>query len=166
MVENLISRMERWLAANRPTYLARLQPGVDSQKLAAFEDQFAIVLPETFRSLYRWRNGQEVTCTESFEKNFMFSPLEEIAGTKANLDGMIGTDFEDPNWWRRGWLPFLHNGAGDYLCVDLAGDNAGCPGQLLVFYHDWEKRPVKFPNLDAWLTSLVNSMENGTLKLV
>ena len=77
---------------------------------------------------------------------------------------MIGFDFEDPKWWRRGWVPFLSNG-GDHLCLDLIAEDGGSPGQILTFYHDWENRAVEYPNLQAWLTELVESMENGTLEL-
>ena len=81
------------------------------------------------------------------------------------LDGMIGYDFDDPKWWRRGWIPFLANGGGDHLCVDLTAEDGGKPGQLIAFWHDDETRDVEFPSLAAWLRDLVESMENGTLEL-
>jgi cell wall assembly regulator SMI1 len=91
----------------------------------------------------------------------MFSPLEDVMSTKVMLDGMIATDFEEPSWWSRGWLPFLSNGGGDHLCVDLAAEFGGNPGQLVTFWHDWENRSAKFPNMESWLQSLVNSLAEG-----
>jgi len=96
----------------------------------------------------------------------MFCPLDEVAETKAMLDGMIGFDFEDPRWWREGWIPFLANGGGDYLCLDVAAEDGGTPGQLVAFWHDLDKRWVEYGSIDDWLFKLVESMNDGTLKLL
>jgi uncharacterized protein (TIGR02996 family) len=161
----LLARMDRWLAANRPDYYACLQPGVSARALNEFEERFGLTLPRSFRGLYRWRNGQPRDCFESLQDNRMFSSLEDIAETKEMLDGMIGNDFEDPEWWRRSWVPFLANGGGDHLCLDLAAEDGGEPGQLIAFWHDWEDRSVKYESLDDWLHALVESMEDGTSEL-
>ena len=60
----------------------------------------------------------------------------------------------------RSWIPFLANGGGDHLCVDLSAEDGGVPGQLIAFWHDWEKHSVAFPSMKAWLTDLVESMES------
>jgi cell wall assembly regulator SMI1 len=166
MAEGLIGRLDRWLAANRPDYYAHLLPGATDAQLDAFEAQFSLKLPDAFRRLYRWRNGHDQFRSESLVQNLMFSSLEDIARQKELLDGMIGADFEDPWWWRRSWVPFLENGAGDHLCVDLVAEGRGIPGQVIMFYHDWERRPVRALSLEAWLTDLVSSMESGSLQLV
>jgi cell wall assembly regulator SMI1 len=166
MTAELIESLSHWLAANRCEYFRRLQPGVSDATLDAFEDQFHLQLPPPFRELYRWRNGQEPTCSASFQGNRMFCSLDEVADTKATLDGMIGFDFEEPRWWRRSWIPFLANGASDYLCLDLATEGAGTPGQLVAFWHDRDARLVEYASLDDWLFKLVDSMNTGTLKVV
>ena len=165
MLETLIGRLDRWLTANRPDYYAHLQPGVSDAQLDAFEARFALKLLNTFRHLYRWRNGHDQLRSDSLVNNLMFSSLEDIARQKELLDDLIGSDFEDPRWWRRSWVPFLENGAGDHLCVDLAAEDGGTPGQVLMFYHDWDRRPVRSLSLDAWLADLVAAMEGGTLEL-
>jgi cell wall assembly regulator SMI1 len=161
----LITRLENWLAANRHDYLAQLQPGVTDRQLSAFEERFSVKLPEVFRSLYKWRNGQPNAFTAPLQYNQMFTPLEDIAETKHLLDGMIGSDFEDPRWWRRGWVPFLENYGGDHLCLDLTAEDGGCPGQVISFWHDWEGRSIKYASFEEWLSQLVQSMEEGTLEL-
>ena len=164
MVEALIRQMDHWLAANRPDYYVHLKPGATDAQLDAFEAQFLLKLPPEFRQLYHWRNGQEPTCSASFQGNRMFSSLEEIAETKEILDGMIGYDFDDPRYWRRSWVPFLHNGGGSHLCLDLAAEDGGQPGQLVAFWKADEDRLAEFASLEAWLMGLVTSMEDGTLK--
>jgi cell wall assembly regulator SMI1 len=166
VVQPLLGRMERWLAANRPDYLARLQPGVSDAQLDAFEARFSLKLPAAFRELYRWRNGQADGNYESLEKNRKFSPLESVADTKELLDGMIGYDFDDPRYWRRGWVPFLYNGGGSHLCVDVAAEDGGQMGQLVAFWKADEDRPVEYSSVEAWLVDLVDSMDAGGLEAV
>jgi len=166
MATTLIDRVDRWLVANRPDYHACLQPGVTDATLDAFESRFVLRLPEAFRAFYKWRNGQAPSCYDSLQDNRMFSPLEEVAASKEILDGMIGSDFDDPRWWRRGWVPFLANGGGDHLCLDMEAEDDSIPGQVVAFWHDWEDRTIEFPNFEAWLRQLADTMEAGTLEVV
>ena len=166
MVQSLLDRMERWLSANRPDYLACLQPGVTDVQLDGFEARFALKLPTAFRELYHWRNGQGDGNYKSLQMNRMFSSLEDVADTKEMLDDMIGSDFDRPEWWRRGWVPFLANGGGSHLCLDVAAEDGGRPGQLLAFWKADEDRPVEFPSVEAWLADLVESIESGELEVV
>jgi cell wall assembly regulator SMI1 len=92
VVQPLLERMERWLAANRPDYFEQLQPGVSDAQLDAFETQFSLTLPVALRALYRWRNGQAEGNYKSLQMNRMFSSLESAADSKELLDGMIGSD--------------------------------------------------------------------------
>lgn len=164
MILDLLARLERWLGASRPEYFATLRPGVSADQLDEVERRFGLRLPEAFRQLYQWRDGQDGY--DSLQHNRMLMPLENAVSAKEMLDDMIGADFEAPEWWRREWIPFLENGAGDHLVVDFLGIDGGQPGQIVAFWHDWENRSVKHPSFEAWLRDLVESMENGTLKVV
>ncbi len=166
MMEALIDRIDRWLAVNRPDYYALLQPRVSEGDLDAFESQLSLKLPEAFRRLYCWRNGQDPMSSASLQMNRSFLTLEEVANTKDMLDDMIGYDFEDLRHWRRGWIPFLHNGGGSYLCLDLAAEDGGHPGQLICYWKQDKDRPIEYPSVEAWLTNLVCMMESGSLELV
>jgi cell wall assembly regulator SMI1 len=165
MLPALIERVARWLAANRPDYYARLRPGATEARLDTFEAQFSLSLPAPFREFYRWRDGQDPECLASLQENRMFASLDQVADTKEMLDGMIGSDFEDPRWWRRGWIPNLANGGGDHFCLDLTAQDGGTPGQIIAFWHDRENRAVKFSSFEAWFRQPADSMEAGTLKL-
>lgn len=163
MVSLLIARVESWLAAHRPDYLARLRPGVTDAQLDDFEARFSLRLPDAFRELYRWRDGQQPLYFASFQGNREFSPLESVSNTKELFDSMIGHDFNQPGWWRRGWVPFLDNGGGSHLCVDVTAEDGGLPGQLVAFWKADGDRPVEHLSLEAWLADFVESMESGGL---
>ena len=136
MIDELLPRLENWLEENRPDFFGNLQDGVSEASLDAFETKFSVNLPDSFRQLYRWRNGQDRLHLSSFQDNLMFLSREEITNAKSLLDEMIGVDFDDPDWWRKDWVPFLGNGGGDHLCLDLGGFDDGTPGQVIDFWHD------------------------------
>ena len=133
--------------------------------MAEFERELGLKLSESFRLLYRWHNGQPAGCSQALEKNRMFMSLEDMLTTKRLLDGMIGQDFNKPGWWRLDWLPFLHNGAGDYLCLDFSVAVGRIPPRLLAFWHDWERRNVEHPSVTVWLRQLVSSMLDGSYEV-
>jgi cell wall assembly regulator SMI1 len=154
----LVTRLDAWLSRYRPSYHAQLLPGLTAEELTAFEAQLGVTLPDGFRVFYQWRNGQADDYFKSFRGNQSWMSAADIAGTKELMDSMIGSDFE-PGWWERSWIPFLHNGAGSYLCVDIAGMNGGQPGQLVEFWNRDRDRPVVSPGLDYWLHDFVRSLE-------
>lgn len=152
-----IDELDDYLARCRADYYLQLQPGVSDQHLAAVEARLGLALPPTFCLLYKWRNGQRPECSASLVKNWMFSALEEVVETKELLDDMIGTDFEVPTWWSRGWIPFMSNGGGDYLCLDVAGEFHAPAGQLVSFWHDWEDRSTRYANVQEFVQAVSKS---------
>jgi cell wall assembly regulator SMI1 len=88
LTEALLLKLDQWLAANRPDYYAMLRPGASEVGLDDFEREFSLRLPEAYRLLYRWRDGQAQDCTESFVQNFLFTSLADVRDSKRLLDGM------------------------------------------------------------------------------
>ncbi len=155
---DLVPRLDAWLRRHRPGFYARLLPGLSDAEWADFEAALRLKLPDGFRVLYRWRNGQPDDYFKSFRGNQRWMSVAEIRGKKQVLDGMIGYDFE-PGWWDRNWVPFLHNGGGSHLCVDVAGTDDGRPGQLVEFWKADPDRPVVSPSIEHWLHHFVSSLE-------
>lgn len=159
----LIQELDAWLKQHRQKYYASLNTGATEAEIVSFRSQLGIAVPDDFAALYRWRNGQMDDCSESLEHNRMFMSLAAILETKQLLDDMIETDFEDPAWWNRDWIPFLSNGAGDYFCLDVSGESES--EQIICFWHDNPRRVKQFTNIHHWLNSLVSSMKSGTYKV-
>ena len=163
-MRDLIRRSDAWLKANRPDYYSILRPGVEDAALDAYQARFGLVLPPELRQLYRWRDGQDLGRSIALVHNHMFVPLAHSASDKEMLDGMIGADFEDPAWWRRGWVPFTESYGGDRYCVSLDAED-GAPGQVIDFWHDEPTRNVLAPSFADWFRELVLAMEQGRLEL-
>jgi cell wall assembly regulator SMI1 len=161
MMQDLILRADDWLKANRPI----LRPGVNDAALCAYEARFGLVLPTDLKQLYRWRDGQDLGPSMAIVHNHMFVPLSESASIKELRDGMIGADFDDPAWWRRGWVPFTESYGGDSYCVNLDADGGGTLGEVIDFWHDEPTRNVLAPSLAHWFRELVVAMEEGRLEL-
>lgn len=160
-MNELVQRLELLLRTKRSEYFAQLQPGVTDDQLDAFAARFSVTLPQEFRDLYRWRNGQHLDYSESLHRNRMFCSLEEVAEAKAVFDEMIGFDFEEPEHWRRAWLPFLHNGGGSYLCIDTVGEDGRKPNQLVAFWKADADRPVEHDDLNQWLSRVIQALTGG-----
>lgn len=156
----LLDELDTRLLVTRPGYHLLLQPGATEAALDAFEARFSLTLPPMFRRLYRWRNGQDAHSSTPLIDNRTFSPLELVAETKDEFDSMIGSDFPDPSWWRRGWVPFLHNGGGSHLCVDVLAENGGTPGRLVAFWKADNDRPVEFETLEAFVRRVLATLDD------
>jgi cell wall assembly regulator SMI1 len=155
-----IVRLETWLQAHRPDYLAALAAGATDEEFAAFERTVGRQLPSELAALYRWHNGQADSCYAALHDNWMFSSLASIAEAwEMTTELLEGGDFERANWWQPGWIPFLDNGGGDHLCVDLDGTFTGQAGQVLEFWHDDADRVVVYPNVATYFEVVVRSLE-------
>ena len=153
---DILKRLDAWLSKNRPAYYAGLLPGLSDMEWDAFVAQLGVRPPDAFRALYQWRNGNPEEC---FYENQDWMIADDVAHTKRMFDRMIGRDFR-PGWWSSDWIPFLHNGGGSHLCVDVTGaTDGGVPGQLVAFWKADEDRPVCASSLEEWLADFVNSLE-------
>lgn len=163
----LIDRADRWLRANRPGFYAGLKPGVSDAELDAYEARFGLQLPAELRLLWKWKNGSpddpqaKDGSSDALLHNHLFISLDDSARTKAELDGMIGADFESPEWWKHAWVPFTTNWGGDHYVVEVTGGKS----RVIDFWHDDEPRNVLAPSFAEWFEQFVITMERGELEL-
>jgi len=161
----MLDKLDMVLAEERADYYKLLLPGVSTKELSAFETRFSLLLPVEFRNLYLWSGGQDPMSSLPIQGNRTFMTLKEIESTKLELDSMVGTDFGDEKHWRKSWIPFLHNGGGSYLCLDVAAVDGGVVNQLIGFWKADNDRPIEYSGVVAWLSHLISSMENGFLEI-
>ncbi len=161
-METLIKRLDSWLKNNRPDYYAKLQPGLSGEAIAEFEKTLGLEMPTAFKALYQWRNGQQPSSFEGLQYNQSFMNIEAIKEARQVLNDLFeGEDAEEENWWKPQWVPFLDNGGGDHLCIDMDGTFTGQKGQIIEFWHDWEDRSIQYANLENWLETFVTSLEKN-----
>jgi cell wall assembly regulator SMI1 len=166
--KTLVDRLDWWLAQNRPAYHAQLRPGLSAAQLTEFEGFVGFDFPDAFRLLYRWHDGQadDSLYYLSLCHNQSFMTSDEVKRRWEMLTSMMEADqWGHPQWWHRGWIPFLHNGSGSHLCLDLHGSFTGTPGQVIEFWVHDRDRPVVAPSLEAWLGHFVSTLEAGLWSL-
>ena len=145
-----------------------LLPPVGAEELDALERDLDIRLPEDFRSLYLWHNGQRGTLFLLGE--YRFFPVTEIRElNRASRTSM-------PPDWREvsdesgvfkdcianpAWIQFGDNGGNTILFVDMDPGRKGVAGQILEAC-DGEPE-CRYGSLHEMLADVVDRIANGRL---
>lgn len=161
-MEDVVARLSNWLETNAPDVANAMAPGASDEEIAAFEKELGTTIPAGMRALYRWHNGGK----GALIGNRVVMSLADITSTRQMMNKLVDEGaFKTTNWYRKTWVPFLSNRAGDHVCWDPRGSFSGEPGQVLEFWHTDHDRKVLAPSFDGWLTALVESMEAGIWRL-
>jgi len=161
-MHTLIERLDRWYHTFRPAHLKGLNPGADDAALQRLRDRASAPLPPLLEELLSWHDGTAHDCYEGFQFNRHLMSCDDIVTVMDELEELRAAgEFEEPFWWNEQWLPFLDNGGGDFICVDLGGCFDGVPGQIVEFWHDDADRAIAYPSFEAWLETFVVALERG-----
>lgn len=90
-----------------------------------------------------------------------FLSLDDAIEEHAMMTGLLRRgDLGDrpPTWWSERWLPFLSNGAGDLLCLDLTPEHGG---RNIWFLHDDATRKILFHDMGAFIEAYAEALSAG-----
>jgi cell wall assembly regulator SMI1 len=149
----LWKRLEKVLRKAAPELEKRLRKPATEEELTEVERLIGLTLPDDFKASYLIHNGQRDDVEEAFVPEdwlgepYYLMPLPEVSGEWKSWKGLVDVDeFKGrecspgegirPDWWHPGWVPFIGNGAGDSLCMDLAPAAAGKKGQVIQMSHE------------------------------
>jgi hypothetical protein len=175
-MEDLIQRLDSWLKQNRPEYYAQLLPGLSDEELTAFEKTLGVALPDEFKLLYQWRNGQkdELDC---FIHNLAWLKAESVISRSISEFSIKAYDHvttrneiggKDKSIKR---VTFLYNSASTHAYIlDLTGifgQNKGlilsCGssilGQDFILYNSQDC--ILYQNAYKWVETTVVALEKG-----
>lgn len=165
-IEEVWGRIEAWFGRYAPGILSDFQPGATRVELEQAEAVLGVELPEDLKALYRLHNGSK---GRFFLGGWSLLSLEwMIASWQLGQDLAGGQDLEvppagplRPGAWHPRWIPFMNDGAGASLCLDLAPGPGGQVGQ--VIYQDWELGTIGplAPNLYWYLAFFATELEDG-----
>ena len=166
MIEALVKTIEGFIAESIEEqgvkYLEAYKniKGATEEEIRAFESDFGIVLPEDFKSLYKYKNGSSypfnifnTTYNEECVSSFFLLSLDEIRKEKVSYwkenKPMADDDFfssEDiakldkrikPFIENEHWFPFAQLANGSlYLILDYGPTEIGTAGQIIIYVHD------------------------------
>lgn len=175
-----LARLEAWLVEHAPGIHATLRPGAPDVELDALESATGLKLPEAFRTLYRWHDGQDQRNYVGGVFGLSFLPLERVSG-EWHVWAEIGGDpeWEDLNedmaavsvshptgaiqaaYTTPGWLGFLADGGSNSVGLDFNPGPAGTAGQVITFGRDEEEKYVLADSLDDFLREYLHRLETG-----
>ncbi|WP_336690747.1 MULTISPECIES: SMI1/KNR4 family protein [unclassified Chryseobacterium] len=97
-MDETIEKLNQYLSVLRPEFYSQLNNPLTDEQIDTLEDYYKLQIPTDLRILYKWKNGQNMNCYDSFVNNSMFIPLNQALFDASELNMMIGTDFEIENW--------------------------------------------------------------------
>jgi cell wall assembly regulator SMI1 len=163
----LWQRIEQWLAAHAPHILDTLNPGASEAEIAEAEATLGFALSEDFKAFYRIHNGggAGLLAIEGVDQGLL--PLKRVVQTYETVDDPPGfvTDPSrkhppvQPVQWHSGWLVFAENGAGSFLCLDMAPATGGQVGQVIAYDHGDGPSWVIAPSFEALLSQWADWLE-------
>lgn len=169
-----LARLEAWLAEHVPDIHAALRPGASEADLDDLETLIGLRLPESFRMLYRWHDGQNWEAGGVFGLEFLtlegvrreWETWRQVEAMHPDMNEEMPSTSHPPGAGREtyttpGWLGFLANGGGNSVGLDFDPGPEGTPGQVITFGRDEEHKYVLAESLDAFLGEYVSRLEAG-----
>lgn len=150
-MNELLSRLDRWLSAHRKRFQHALLPGARSADFDALAAVLGKPVPEELRALLAWHNGQSEDVPGAFEGSWNLLSTQQIVEAKKELDA------EPHEGWNKAWTPFLDDDTGNYLCLEIGGPE--CP--VIECWRGRADHPQIAPSLSAWLADFVTALERG-----
>jgi cell wall assembly regulator SMI1 len=156
MLEAVLHDIEAALAKNFEAVFASLGQSATDEALNQLQEKCfgGDTIPEDFKQLYQWHNGQSGYGSLNQADNYTFMPIDAVIAAWEFLNDPMEEVLEPIS---QSWIPFADNGAGDYLVYEIAaGDNQG---KVLNYWHDDVQRPIASESLLAWAQSVLNAAQ-------
>lgn len=156
--------------------------GATPAQLDALATLIGYPLPEDFRESFLIRDGfryriapygaalsdsqfllnlEGITREVKFWGEFLREDPDHAAGARPDCRpaGPVA-----PIMWSRGWLPFVGEGSGNHLCLDLDPPAGGTAGQVFDFGHEEGPTRVFFPSFRAYMERFALDLKSGALR--
>lgn len=152
--------------------------GASEDDLFKFETEFAIRLPEDFKTVYQYKDGSGFMCIlpsiiKTSDMCFCLMSLEEIKKCKTyfqNKNALL-SDFSEyfspqdidnmrdnrikPYLFNKRWIPFAQYCDSCYLMLDFDPNTAGQEGQIICYIHD----PDEIVYVSKNITELIEKID-------
>lgn len=140
--ERLANDMERAV----PGSTRALPPGASATRLDALEVHVRHTLPSLMRQVYSIHDGLQRQAASRRE------PLLCLERIRQEWDACVAAHGVDSGRWRAAWLPVGSDGAGNYVCLNLAQSSGLPAGCLLQWWHESDDHRMFAKDLAEYMT--------------
>jgi cell wall assembly regulator SMI1 len=173
-----LADLDVWMAGHLPEVAADLNPGATDAQLDRLSAKIGAPLPDDFRALYKWHNGQKgdkVYVGPWYGLTFLSLDrvLEQWKTWVKVIDHSLDPQSMNESsisvkpgvvkrrYANKLWIPFADDGGGNHLGVDLDPGANGIRGQVINFGRDEDRKRAIAPNVTAFVQWLVGQLQAG-----
>lgn len=175
----VLARLDAWYATHLRSDKYRFNPPARDADLDKLQALVGFVLPQSYRQLYRWHDGEDDDRWGHFY-GLPLLPLDRVADqwTSWNriLAGLGGDryivpgaswppDAVDPAYIGRKRLALTADGSGNSIGLDFDPWPGGRAGQVILFGRDEDVKAVLAPSLGTFLAWIADLLEGGNFRL-
>lgn len=175
----VLARLDAWFAAHLPLDQYKFNPPATDAELDAFERLVGLKLPQAYRQLYRWHDGENddrwghiyglpllPLKDAAFQWKSWARVLADFGGNRYEVPGASWpADAVDPAYINPRWLPLTHDGSGNHIGLDFDPWPDGRVGQVILFGRDEDVKCVLAESLGKFLEWIAGLLESGNFKL-
>lgn len=175
----ILARLDAWYDAHLPRDVYRFNPPAADGEVDALERLLGIALPDAYRQLYRWHDGEDGDRRGHFyglpllplrqvqsEWRMWKRVIEDIGGSRYAIPAAgWPDDTVDPAYFNPRWIPLTSDGSGNHIGIDLDPWPLGRIGQIILFGRDEDVKVVLAESLGTFLEWIADLLEGGNFRL-
>ena len=178
-VSPTLARLDAWYAAHLPPDRYAFNPPAEEARLDALERMVGVRLPNAYRQLYRWHDGENGDRWGHLFGLPLLPLAEATSQWKSWIDLLAYFDGNrypvpggawpegavDPAYINPRWIPLSHDGSGNHIGVDLDPWPNGRKGQVILYGRDEDVKVVLAESLGKFLEWIAALLESGNFRL-
>jgi cell wall assembly regulator SMI1 len=177
-MNELWQQYTEWLSKNIPEQYKLLNGPATSDDFTAFEKTVGYSFPASLRDLYEINNGTHDGdgIGGSLWNGYEFLSIRQITdnwiANKEVIDDIYpstGSSYPEDAiktaYYNINWVPFLHDGSGNYIGIDLDPGVAGKSGQVINFGSDEIHQHVIANSLEDFVAIILRQIQSGNVKI-
>jgi cell wall assembly regulator SMI1 len=175
----VLARLDAWYEAHLPPTQYRFNPPATDARIDEVEQLIGLKLPQSFRDLYRWHDGDSdehwghiyglplLSLDQIVAEHHIWQEtLEDIDGDRYAISGGSWPEGAvDPAYINPAWLPLTRDGSGNSIGLDFDPWPAGRVGQVIIFGRDEDVKVVLAESLGQFLEWVARLLESGNFEL-
>ena len=175
----VLARLDAWYAANLPPEKYSFNPPATNAQIDEFERLIGVKLPQAYRQLYRWHNGEEddrwghiyglpllPLDWAAYQWKAWNRVLADFGGDRYEVRGASWPDGAvDPAYINTRWIPLIHDGSGNHIGLDFDPWPNGRVGQAILYGRDEDVKVVLAESLGKFLDWIAGLLESGNFRL-